>query len=151
MCRRPTSLRDSEAVIAPPPTIISPLATAVVLLGVASCGGRDDAPGRLSAAAEEGRQIANRSGCAACHGNNGQGGVGPAWAGELGKQIELTDGSTVTADEDYMWRSIAEPSAQVRAGFTVSMPENELTEDEIDKVVAYILALNGEATAGTTG
>ena len=134
------------------PTIISLLATAVVLLGAASCGGNDDGgAGQLTGAAEEGRQIARRSGCAACHGGDGQGGVGPAWAGDLGKQIELSDGSTVTVDDAYLRRSIAEPSAQVHDGFTVSMPKNQLTEDEIDKVVAYIVALNGGTTPGTTG
>jgi cytochrome c oxidase subunit II len=151
MCRRPTSLRDSEGVIARPPTIISLLATAVVLLGAASCGGDDDGGNQLSGAAAEGQQIARRSGCAACHGADGQGGVGPAWAGDLGNQIELADGSTLTVDEAYLRRSIAEPSAQVHAGFTVTMPENELTPDEIDKVVAYIVALNGGTTPGTTG
>jgi cytochrome c oxidase subunit 2 len=134
------------------PTIISQLATAVVLLGAASCGGNDDGgAGQLSGAAEEGRQIARRSGCAACHGDDGQGGVGPAWAGDLGKQIELSDGSTVTVDDAYLRRSIAQPSAQVHKGFTVSMPKNQLTDDEIDNVVAYIVALNGGTTPGTTG
>jgi hypothetical protein len=39
----------------------------------------------------------------------------------------------------------------VHAGFNVSMPENELTKAEIDKVVAYIVSLNGRTAPGTTG
>jgi mono/diheme cytochrome c family protein len=153
MCRRPPSLRDSEAVTARPPTIASLLVTAVVVLAAANCGGDDDggAAVQLSGAAEEGRQIARNSGCSACHGADGQGGIGPGWAGDLGKQVELTDGSTVTVDEAYLKRSIADPSAQVHAGFNVSMPENELTEEEIDKVVTYIVSLNGGTAPGTTG
>ena len=131
--------------------IISLLATVVVLLGAASCGGDDDGAGQLSGAAAEGQQIARRSGCAACHGNDGQGGVGPAWAGDLGKQVELSDGSTVTVDEAYLRRSIEDPSAQVHAGFTVSMPQNQLTDAEIDKVIAYIVSLSGGASPETTG
>jgi cytochrome c oxidase subunit 2 len=134
------------------PLSFSLLATAVLLVAAASCGGgSDDAPGALSGPAKEGHRIATRSGCAACHGNNGQGGVGPAWAGDLGKQIELTDGSTVTVDEAYLRRSIADPSAQVHAGFTVAMPENQLTDAEIDKIIAYIVALNSGTAPGTTG
>jgi cytochrome c oxidase subunit 2 len=136
-------------VIARPPKMIVLLVAAVV--GAASCGGDDDGAGQGSGEAEEGHQIAQRSGCSACHGADGQGGVGPAWAGDLGKQIELTDGSTVTVDEAYLRRSIAEPSAQVHAGFAVAMPENQLTDEEIDKVVAYIVSLNGGTTPGTTG
>ena len=136
--------------IARPPTIISLLVTAVVV-AAASCGGDDDGGSQGSEAAVEGQQIARRSGCSACHGADGQGGVGPAWAGDLGKQIELTDGSTVTVDEAYLRRSVAEPSAQVHAGFTVSMPENQLTDEEIDKVVAYIVSLNSGTAPGTTG
>jgi cytochrome c oxidase subunit 2 len=151
MCRRPPSLRDSEAVIARTPTIISLLAMAVVVLAAASCGGDDDGAGQVSGAAAEGQQIAQRSGCSACHGADGQGGIGPAWAGDLGTQVELTDGSTATVDEAYLRRSIAEPSAQVHAGFTVAMPENQLTDEEIDKVVAYIVSLNGGTAPETTG
>ena len=136
--------------IARTPTIISLLVTAVVV-AAASCGGDDDGGRQGSEAAVEGQQIARRSGCSACHGADGQGGVGPAWAGDLGKQIELTDGSTVTVDEAYLRRSVAEPSAQVHAGFTVSMPENQLTDEEIDKVVAYIVSLNSGTAPGTTG
>jgi mono/diheme cytochrome c family protein len=137
-------------VIARPPTIISLLVTAVVV-AAASCGGDDDGGGQGSEAAVEGQQIARRSGCSACHGADGQGGVGPAWAGDLGKHIELTDVSTVAVDVVYLRRSIAEPSAQVHAGFTVSMPENQLTDEEIDKVVAYIVSLNSGTAPGTTG
>ena len=136
--------------IARPHTIISLLVAAVVV-AAASCGGDDDGGGQGSEAAVEGQQIARRSGCSACHGADGQGGVGPAWAGDLGKQIALTDGSTVTVDEAYLRRSIAEPSAQVHAGFTVSMPENQLTDEEVDKVVAYIVSLNSGTAPGTTG
>jgi mono/diheme cytochrome c family protein len=138
-------------VIARTPSLAPVLATVLVLAAV-SCGGDDGAgAGQLSAAAEEGRQITRRAGCTACHGADGQGGIGPAWADDLGTEIELTDGSTVIVDEAYLRRSIAEPSAQVHAGFMVAMPENRLTDDEIDKVVDYIVSLNGGSTPGTTG
>ncbi|MET0458587.1 MAG: c-type cytochrome [Ilumatobacteraceae bacterium] len=128
------------------------LATPVVLVfGAAACGGDDDAGPPRSPEAAEGRQIAVRSGCAACHGADGQGGTGPAWDDVLGTDVMLDDGSTVTADEAYLARSIADPDAEVVDGFSIKMPQNQLTDEEIAKVVAYIVALNEPVTGGTGG
>jgi cytochrome c oxidase subunit 2 len=121
------------------------LALAVPVL-VAACGGDASGQPDLSPAAAEGRQIAARAGCAACHGPDGDGGTGPAWSGSLGTEIELDDGTTVTVDEPYLARSIADPDAQVRDGFSIQMPRNQLSDDEIAKVVAYIVELNEETT-----
>ena len=115
----------------------------LLVVAAAACGG-DDGGGStpLSPAASEGRQIALRAGCAACHGTDGQGGTGPAWDDVLGTQVALADGSTVTGDEAYLTRSIADPDAEIVDGFSVKMPQNQLTDEEIAKVVAYIVELN---------
>ena len=127
------------------------MVTAPVLLalGTVGCGGDGDAGPPLSPEATEGRETAVRAGCAACHGADGQGGTGPAWDGVLGTDVTLDDGSTVTADEAYLTRSIADPAADVVDGFSVKMPQNQLTDEEIAKVVAYIVALNEPLTGGT--
>ena len=52
----------------------------------------------------------------ACHGADGEGGIGPAWAGSLGTEIELDDGTTVTVDEAYLTRAIADPGARRKPG-----------------------------------
>lgn len=128
------------------------IAIAVPMLlgvGAAACGGGDAAGGPdLSPDATEGRQIAARAGCSACHGSDGDGGTGPPWAGSLGTEVELDDGTTAIVDEAYLTRSIAHPSAQVREGFAIQMPQNQLSDDEIAKVVAYIVALNGSTEDG---
>jgi cytochrome c oxidase subunit II len=123
---------------------------APVLLGVAVAACGDDAAGEpaLSPQAAEGRQTVRRAGCVACHGSDGGGGTGPAWTGILGTEIELTDGTTVTVDEAYLSRSIADPGAQVHEGFAIEMPQNRLTEEEIADVVAYIVELDGQGGAG---
>ena len=69
-----------------------------------------------------GERIARRAGCTACHGADGEGGIGPAWAGSLGTEIELDDGTTVVVDEAYLTRAIADPERRGRAGFDVTMP-----------------------------
>jgi cytochrome c oxidase subunit 2 len=128
--------------------LVGPL---LLVVGAVACGDDDTAGPPLSPEAAEGREIAVRAGCAACHGADGQGGTGPAWDDVLGTQVALDDGTTVTADEAYLTRSIADPDAQVVDGFSVKMPQNQLTDEEIAKVVAYIVALNEPAPTGTGG
>jgi cytochrome c oxidase subunit II len=113
-----------------------------VLALLAACEGSAGSQS-MSPEAEEGRRIARRAGCTACHGADGQGRIGPAWNDSLGTDVELADGTTVVVDEDYLTRAITDPSAQLRAGFDVSMPANDLTDEEVAAIVAYIVELNG--------
>ena len=82
------------------------------------------------------------AGCAACHGSAGEGGVGPAYVGLLGAEVELEDGSTIVADAAYLRRSIVDPSAEIAAGYTIAMPANTLTSAEVDDLVAWITSLD---------
>jgi cytochrome c oxidase subunit 2 len=102
---------------------------------LAGCG--DDGP-RLTEAGARGRAVAADNGCQACHGRNGEGGVGPSWIGLAGADVELDGGTTVTADDDYLRRSIVEPRADTVAGYNVLMPTNSLSPAEVDLVIAYI-------------
>ncbi|MEL6982057.1 MAG: cytochrome c [Actinomycetota bacterium] len=116
------------------------MAVAIAAIGLLSaCGGSDDPP--LEPLAAEGRDVMRASGCVACHGRNGDGGVGPSWVGRFGTMVELEDGEQVLVDADYLTRAIEDPNADRVAGFTVAMPENNLNEAEIAAVVAYIEAL----------
>src|SRR6476661_6106775 len=106
----------------------------------AACGGKGEAGGPSGAVAH-GKELARSSGCTACHGANGEGGLGPAWVGALGSTVELVDGTTVTVDEAYLTRSIKDPQAQVVDGYSVAMPQNELSDADIADIVAYITSL----------
>ena len=108
-----------------------------VALIVSACGGSEPAL-ELSELAASGREIVLTRGCAACHGEDGAGDIGPSWQGLLGSIVELEGGGSVTADVEYLRRSIVEPDAEVVAGSTISMPVTGLTEDEVDAVIAYI-------------
>lgn len=109
---------------------------AAAAVTLAACGG--DEASTLSPAAAEGRTIAREAGCVACHGADGGGQVGPAWKGLAGSVVSLSDGTTVTADTEYLIRAITDPDAEMVAGYTIRMPENTLSEDEVASVVAYI-------------
>lgn len=85
-------------------------------------------------------------GCVACHSQNGDSGVGPTWLGLFGHTVTLSDGSSVTADEAYIQKSIMDPNIQVVEGFQPGvMPQNFtdiLTEEQIKQLTAFIQSLS---------
>ena len=94
--------------------------------------------------AARGEALAAETGCFACHTSDGTPGSGPTWKGLSGSSRLLDSGVTLTADEDYLRRSIADPLADVVAGFNPVMPttySDQLTEAEVDDLVEYIKRL----------
>ena len=114
------------------------LITLSLTFGAAACGGGDASGPELSAAGERGKSLSSSSGCAGCHGTDGQGGVGPTWQGLAGAEVELADGTMVVADEEYLIRAIKDPSADLRADYPVQMPRNNLDDQQVADIVAYI-------------
>lgn len=114
----------------------------LTLLLSASCGseaseaGLDDVV--FSEIGLQGQGLYNESGCSACHGLHGVGGVGPTLAGIAGTEISLVDGGSVPAGTAYLERAILDPGADLVAGFTIKMPNNQLTEAEAASVIRYI-------------
>ena len=91
--------------------------------------------------AERGRELVKTKGCVACHNDTGAAGtVGPTYKGLYGSQVELADGSKVTADDNYIRESIENPQAKVVKGYNPVMPmfKGLLKEDEINALIAYI-------------
>lgn len=80
--------------------------------------------------------------CVSCHTLDGAKLVGPTWKGLYGSQVELEDGSTVTVDDAYLFKSILEPNIQVHKGFPANvMPATYgdlLTSAQIEDIVAFI-------------
>lgn len=93
---------------------------------------------------ELGKMLYEKKGCNACHTVDGSARVGPSWKQpDWGKQITMSDGKTVTMDENYVRESILSPLAKARPGFPPSMPsfEGQLKEKEIQGLIAYIKSL----------
>ena len=112
------------------------LAVCVIVATIVACGG-DSGP-QLSELAAEGREIAQSRGCAACHGQEGEGDIGPPWVGLAGATVQLDGGESVVADSLYLRRAIVDPDAEVVAGVSISMPVTNLSDREVDALIAYI-------------
>ncbi|MEX0770274.1 MAG: c-type cytochrome [Balneolaceae bacterium] len=101
----------------------------------------DEEGGEVSA--EIGQQLFTSQGCQACHSIDGSPGVGPSLEGVFGGEVEFTDGSTATADEDYLYSSITTPSERVPAGYSPVMPPfSHLSDDQIQSLIEYIKTLS---------
>lgn len=107
---------------------------------------------QLSEAAQRGQELTVNNGCTACHNVSGEpGGIGPTWKGLFGSEVQLADGGSVTADEDYIRSSIVNPNDQIHTGYPPGvMPQNYtdlFSEDQINDIVEYIRALTDEEQA----
>ena len=121
---------------------LSALATAVALLALGACSSSSSsAPADLSPEAAAGREISISAGCASCHGEDGNGRVGPKWIGLADSQVTLSDGTVVTADDAYLYESIKDPGAKKRRGASGIMPANNLTDEEIASIIVFIRTL----------
>lgn len=93
--------------------------------------------------AEQGRKIYQAKGCIACHSTDGSRLVGPSFKGLYGSKVELNDGKTVTADDNYLRESIDNPNATIVKGFAPQMPpfKGMIKEEEYAALFAYLKSL----------
>jgi cytochrome c oxidase subunit 2 len=89
-----------------------------------------------------GKALVAASGCVACHSIDGSAGIGPSWLGLAGSEVELSGGTTVIADDDFLAESIKEPQAKIVAGFeSQQMIALTFTDEQISDIIAYIKTL----------
>jgi len=101
------------------------------------------------AAESRGRDILSRNGCLGCHSLDGSSGIGPTFQGLYGSsRTVLIDGEeqTVTADEDYLRRSILEPNAELVKGFQPMMPsyEGKIPEEDMEAIISFMQEISEE-------
>jgi cytochrome c oxidase subunit II len=91
---------------------------------------------------DSGKQLVAQFGCLSCHSVDGGASAGPTWKGLFGSDVQLTDGSTVKADEAYLTESIKKPDAKIVKGFGNNMPSfANLNDKQVKDIVAYIKTL----------
>jgi cytochrome c oxidase subunit IV/mono/diheme cytochrome c family protein len=91
---------------------------------------------------ERGRQLWQSKGCYGCHTITGEQAFGPTWKGLYGSLRELTDGTTVIADDEYLRESIVNPAAKVVKGFSPMPPMGQFSDEEIQAIIEYIKSLS---------
>jgi cytochrome c oxidase subunit 2 len=102
--------------------------------------------------ADEGAKLFTSLGCSTCHLSNGQG-RGPKMTDVFGSKVALADGSSVTADENYIRESIMTPTAKIVAGYAPLMPtfQGQVSEEQLTQLLAYIKSLKqGTDGSGAT-
>ncbi len=95
---------------------------------------------------EYGTKLFSSKVCASCHSVGGKTLVGPPLNGVFGSNVPLEDGTTISADENYLRESILNPKKNVVAGYQPVMPTYQglLDDKQLDALVAYIKSLKGE-------
>ena len=93
--------------------------------------------------AEAGEILTKQRGCLACHSLDGSKAIGPTWKGIWGRSEQLSDGSSVKVDENYVRTSILQPQSQIVAGYPGSMPtfQGQLKDRDITAIIEYFKTL----------
>jgi cytochrome c oxidase subunit 2 len=97
-------------------------------------------------AAPDGARLFAEKGCSACHSIDGSPTVGPTLKGLFGRKVMVLTGGKereITADADYVRKSLIDPHADVVKGFPPIMPPQKgvLTDAEIDAIIEYLKTL----------
>jgi cytochrome c oxidase subunit II len=99
--------------------------------------------------AENGEKLFQDLACGNCHKADGSGRC-PNLVGLFGRNVQLSDGQTIKADEAYIRESILRPNAKIVAGYQPLMPtfQGLVTEEGVLQLVEYIKSLGHQP--GTT-
>jgi cytochrome c oxidase subunit 2 len=92
--------------------------------------------------ASEGEKLFRQLACNACH--TGDSAARAPYLEDLyGREVSLQNGSTVTADDNYIRESIVNPEARIVAGYKPIMPtfQGRIDEEQLMQLVAFIKSL----------
>jgi cytochrome c oxidase subunit 2 len=90
-----------------------------------------------------GKKLYGKFPCHTCHSVDGSSGAAPTWKGLFGKTEKLNNGTEIVVDENYVRRSILDPSADIVSGYPSPspMPKVDMKDAQIDQLIAYIKTL----------
>ena len=104
---------------------------------------------------KRGLQLLRERGCIGCHSLDGSRLAGPTLRGLLGstRQVTTADGiKTITADAEYIRRSLTQPNDEVVVGFSAgSMPPQQLSEPELQSLIAALTKLQNPGPSLSVG
>ncbi len=90
--------------------------------------------------ADKGKLAFGKYNCAGCHSVDGSRIVGPTMKGLFGSNRKFADGSTTTADENYLRESILVATAKVVETYPPAMPlfQGQISDDDVANLIEYI-------------
>lgn len=93
--------------------------------------------------ATSGEELFTRFRCHTCHFQGDQARC-PPLENLYGRQVQLSDGNVVTADDGYLRESILNPAAKVVAGYQPIMPTfaGQISEEQVFHLIEYIKSLS---------
>lgn len=93
---------------------------------------------------DRGRQLMEAEGCLSCHSTDGSEIAGPTLKNLAGQPVQLSNGTEVTADDEYLRESITHPEKLMVKGYDPVMPAYEhLSADDLQAMVEYMRSLSG--------
>jgi cytochrome c oxidase subunit II len=92
-----------------------------------------------------GQRLFHDRGCSGCHSPNSKFHA-PLLEGLYGKPVPLSNGTVVTADDQYIRDSILQPARQIAAGYDNIMPSftGHISEEEIMEIIAYVKSIGNQ-------
>jgi cytochrome c oxidase subunit 2 len=92
-----------------------------------------------------GQKLFHDRGCSGCHAPNSKFHA-PLLEGLYGKPVPLSDGTIVTADDQYLRDSILQPAKQIATGYENIMPSfsGHLSEEEVMQLIAYLKSIGNQ-------
>ena len=100
--------------------------------------------GTVEGLVDQGQRLASSRGCIACHSIDGAPSLGPGWLDLYGSQETLSDGSQVKVDGPYLIESVIDPAAKIVAGYPPVMVAYQMSDEQLDSLVAYIASLSSD-------
>lgn len=96
--------------------------------------------------ADAGKELLQKHGCLGCHSLDGSRMVGPSFKGIGGRQIVVTSNGetrTLTADRNYLERSINDPGADIVEGYPPAMPSfaGKIPAEDLNAIIDYLMGL----------
>jgi cytochrome c oxidase subunit 2 len=89
-----------------------------------------------------GASLFQQLGCPTCHGNTSTS-RGPSLSGLFGARVLLANGREITADDNYIRKSIVEPASDILAGYPPIMPtfKGQVNDQQLLQLIAYVKSI----------
>jgi mono/diheme cytochrome c family protein len=130
-------------------------AALLLVVFLSACGKQKKPEPERTGDPEKGEALFTNTGCAACHSITGESRYGPPLNSILDKVVPvIREGKTdsVRVDRQYILRSLQNPGFEKVASYQKrKMPALNLTRDEINYLVDYIIYINKNQPGSPSG